>query len=106
MSKKSAKVQEDVSSIEKLVSEADECLIVTSTKGQIDVTGVKGLTYAHQAKGLLSGAIDKYEANVILNTLNVINTNVINKVEEAKAEAENKGEEIKVLIKELKNKKV
>ncbi|HSG32539.1 MAG TPA: hypothetical protein VLB82_13465 [Thermodesulfobacteriota bacterium] len=44
----------------KLIEMSDDALLVTSKHGNIEVTAVKGLNYAYQAKGLLNGALDMY----------------------------------------------
>lgn len=53
-----------------IIKAADEVLIVTATKGQIDVKALKNINYAYAAKALLMGAIDNYNNKPIINGLN------------------------------------
>jgi hypothetical protein len=84
MTKKKKKLNEQEkeveSAIDKLVSESEECVIVTSSKGNIQVTGIKNVTYSHQAKGLLMGAIDTYNIRPILQSINASARNVSSQI--------------------------
>jgi hypothetical protein len=64
------KEKEVENAIDKLINESDECVIVTSTKGNIQVTGIKNINYSHQVKGLLVGAIDTYNLRPVLQAIN------------------------------------
>ena len=53
-----------------VIKDAESAIIITVTKGQIDVTAIKNINYAYEAKGLLVGAMDSYSNKPIINVLN------------------------------------
>jgi TATA-box binding protein (TBP) (component of TFIID and TFIIIB) len=63
-------------SLEQMVNAADQCIIVTATKGNVVVTGIKNVSYSHEAKGMLIGALDSYMVRPILQSLNTVNQNI------------------------------
>jgi len=56
--------------LSEVIKESDEALLITSIKGKIEVRALKNLTYAHEAKGLIAGALDTYLIRPINKALN------------------------------------
>ena len=63
-------VKKESEVLSEIIKKADEALLITATKGNIEVRALKNLTYAHEAKGLIAGALDTYLIRPISNTLN------------------------------------
>ena len=59
--------------IDKALKTSDAAVIVTATKGNIEVRAIKNINYAYQVKGLLTGALDSYLVIPISKTLKSIN---------------------------------
>lgn len=53
-----------------IIKNADQAVLVISNKGTIQVTGIKNINYAYEAKGLLVGAMDNYNCRPVINGLN------------------------------------
>lgn len=68
--KTTPKKQETTTTLSDIIRDADEAIVITSIKGNIEVTGIKNINYAYEAKGLLIGAIDTYNSRPIINGLN------------------------------------
>lgn len=64
------KNSEDKTTLGDIIKNADQAVVVTVTKGTINVTGLKNINYAHEASGLLVGAIDNYSRRPIITNLN------------------------------------
>jgi len=56
-----------------ILQKSDSAIIITATKGNIEVTGIKNVNYAYQAKGMIHGALDSYLLVPISSTLNSVN---------------------------------
>ena len=65
-----AVVKKESEVLSEVIKKADEALLITATKGNIEVRALKNLTFAHEAKGLIAGALDTYLIRPISNTLN------------------------------------
>lgn len=59
--------------LDKTLKTSDLAIIVTATKGNIEVRGIKSINYAYEAKGLLVGALDSYKVIPIAKTLKNVN---------------------------------
>lgn len=53
-----------------IIKDSEQAVVVTVAKGKIEVTGLKNINYAYEAKGLLIGAMDTYNSRPIINILN------------------------------------
>lgn len=60
-------------SLEDVINKADSALIITATKGNIEVLGIKNANFAYQAKGLMVGALDSYLVRPISSVLRDLN---------------------------------
>jgi len=60
----------DKTTLGDIIKDADQAVVVTSTKGRIEITGIKNINYTYEAKGLLVGAMDIYNIRPIITGLN------------------------------------
>ncbi len=67
----------DETTLQGLINKADSVILVTSTRGNIEVTGLKDVNYSHQAKGLLHGALDTYTTRPVINTVTNLSRGLI-----------------------------
>lgn len=84
------KEKDTKNSIETLVNEADQCILISASRGNIRVTGIKNVNYSHEAKGLLAGAMDSYTLKPILQAINLGNQNTITQVSDLLSKPKNK----------------
>jgi len=61
--------KEEDTTLGALIKKAEKVIIVTATRGNIEVTGLKDVNYSHEAKGLLHGALDTYNTRPVINTI-------------------------------------
>lgn len=61
---------EDIAAI---IKRADSVVIVSETRGHIEIKSIKNVNYMWQVKGLLVGALDQYLVHPISSTLRQIN---------------------------------
>ena len=59
-----------------IIKDSEQAVIVSVSKGKVEVTAIKAINYAYQAKALLREAIDNYNVKPIINGLNT-NTRVL-----------------------------
>lgn len=88
--KKEKKVAKVANPIEDLIKNADSGIIVTARNGNIEVTGIKNINFAYEAKGLLVGAMDSYTIRPIANMLNSYTNNTLAQLTKAVKEANKK----------------
>ena len=53
-----------------IIKNAEQAIVVTVSKGNIEVTAIKAVNYSYEAKSLLMGAMDNYNVKPIINGLN------------------------------------
>ena len=58
--------------IENLVSASDECILVYAMNGNVMITGIKNVTKVYRAKGLLISALDNYNIQPIIKSINAL----------------------------------
>jgi len=61
---------EDKTTLADIINNADQAVIITTSKGNVEVTGIKDINYAYQVKGLLIGAMDVYNSRPVINGMN------------------------------------
>ena len=59
-----------------IIKNAEQAIVVTVSKGNIEVTAIKAVNYSYEAKSLLMGAMDNYHDKPIIHGLNS-NTRVL-----------------------------
>ncbi len=59
--------------LDEMLKTADSAVVITASKGVVDVRGIKNINYAYEAKGLLIGALDSYLVIPISKTLRTVN---------------------------------
>lgn len=64
------KTEESKTTLGDIIKNADQAVVITSTKGSIEVTAIKAINYAYEAKGLIVGAMDSYNSRPIMNGMN------------------------------------
>ena len=64
------KGKENSTTLGDIIKNSDQAIVVTSTKGNVEVTGIKSINYAYEAKGLLVGAMDTYNSKPIITGMN------------------------------------
>lgn len=85
---------------EAAIKDADSVLLITTTKGLVEVRPVKNVNYAYQVKGILQGALDSYmvipiskalqrQAQIQTNNL----TNMVNTIKNLLGDSSEKPEE-------------
>jgi len=67
---KDKKIQEASNSLNEIIKDVDQAVLITAKRGNIEVTGIKNTNYAHEAKGLIIGALDSYNIRPITSTIN------------------------------------
>jgi len=75
--KKEKKVEVKANPLEEMIKNCDEGIIITAKNGNIEITGIKNVNFAHTAKGLLVGALDSYTTRPVLNLINSYSKNVV-----------------------------
>ena len=55
--------------IAKKIAEADKAILVLTTKGRVEVLGLKDVNFSIDAKGMLQGALDLYSARDITRAM-------------------------------------
>ena len=53
-----------------IIKNAEQAIVVTVSKGNIEVTAIMAVNYSFEAKALLMGAMDNYNVKPIINGLN------------------------------------
>lgn len=53
-----------------IINKADQAVLITTNKGNIEITGLKAINYSFEVKGLLVGALDTYNIRPIISGLN------------------------------------
>ena len=75
--KKEKKVEKVANPLEEMIKNCDEGILITAKNGNIEVTGIKNVNFAHTAKGLLVGALDSYTTRPTLNLINSYSKNIV-----------------------------
>jgi len=74
--KSKEKTKESSNSLTDTIKDSDQAILITAKRGNVEVLGIKNTNYAHEAKGLIHGALDTYSARPVTNAVNSYTDNM------------------------------